>query len=252
MKLRNLLIGTGLVALLSNCGSIIPRAGEEDLLEYRKTELANAPQAVSCLKEGEYIIPDGVLDVYARMVDKRETTFWSGGPAAGTIDYNRLRGQEAEFFSKVEEKGYSKKESQIFYTILSTPDNIFFKQSKSGKADFPEAVLHERVHKEFGWLKSEDQMKVYQVLEKLEKRTPPTGHNLFLDDKPKYRGFVRMHVNSNWQEFFPYLAQGALEDYVEVALKTEFPEVYDLFLEVKEKSVVECGNERTQLPTNFP
>ncbi len=59
MKLRNFLIGTGLTALLSGCGSIIPRASEEDLLQYRhRMELSAIPQAASCLKEGEYFIPE--------------------------------------------------------------------------------------------------------------------------------------------------------------------------------------------------
>jgi hypothetical protein len=252
MKLHNLLIGTGLTALLLGCGSIIPRASEEDLLQYRKMELANAPQAVSCLKEGEYLIPDAVLDIYARIVDPRPTTFWSGGPVAGTIDYNRLQGQESEFLLKLGEKGYSKKESQVFYTILSTPGNIFFKQSESREESFPETVLHERVHKEFNRLNPLEQVKVRQAYEELRKRAPPDGLGLYIDDKLKYHGFVTMAVDLNWKEFFPYLAQGALEDYVEEALKQEFPEAYDLFLGVKEKAKVECGNERTQFPTHFP
>ncbi len=241
MKLRNFLVGTGLTALLSGCGSVIPRASEEDLLEYRKTELANAPQAVSCLKEGEYFVPDTVLNIYARMVDSRPTTFWGGGPAGGIIDYNRLQEQEKEFFSKLEEKGYSKKESQIFYTILTTPGNIFFKQSESKEADFPEMVLHERVHREFEKLNPKDQKKVHQAWKTLRVRAPPSGLGIYLDDKLKYMGFVTMAVDLNWQEFFPYLAQGALEDYVEETLKQEFPEAYGLFLEVKERAKVECS-----------
>lgn len=237
----NKLAAFGLVALLSGCGSVIPRASEEDLLQYRKIELANAPQAVSCLNEGEYLIPDEVLDVYARMVDKRETTFWGGGgPVAGTINHNHLQGQEDELAEKLTERGYSPKEVQMFYTILSTPGNIFFKQSESREESFPEAVLHERVHKESNRLKPEDQMKVYQAWEGLRKHAPPDGYGLYIDDKLKYRGFVTMAVDLNWREFFPYLAQGALEDYVEEALKQEFPEAYGLFLGVKERAKVEC------------
>ncbi len=242
MKLRNFLIGTGLAALLSCCGSVIPRASEEDLLQYRqRIESVNTSPAASCLKEGEYFIPDTVLDTYARMVDSRPTTFWGGGPVGGIIDYNRLQGQEEEFLLKVEEKGYSEKESQILYTILSTPGNIFFKQSESGEADFSEKVLHERIHKEFDQLKPEDHEKVYQTWKTLRGRTPPSGLGIYIDDKPKHMGFVTMAVDLNWKEFFPYLAQGALEDYVEEALKQEFPEVHDLFLEVKERAKVECS-----------
>ncbi len=174
-------------------------------------------------------------------MDSRPTTFWGRGPVAGHITYNRLQGREKGFLSKLEEKGYFPKESQIFYTILSTPKNIFFKPSESEEADFPEAVLHERVYREISRLNYEDQVKIHLAWEKLKKRTPPAGYDLFLDDKPKYAGFVAMAVDLNWKEFFPNLAQGTLEEHVEETLKQEFPEACDLFLEVKDRAKVECA-----------
>ncbi len=237
----NKLATLGLTALLLGCGSVIPRANEEDLLQYRKMELANAPQAVSCLKEGEYLIPDVVLDVYARIIDPHPITFWGGGPIAGTIDHNYLQGQENEFLLKLGEKGYSKKESQVFYTILSMPGNIFFKQSESKAGSFRRNLFHERVHREVRTLTLKEQEKIYNAHKQLKKHVPPQDpEGPFFEDKAGYAGFATMAVDLNWKEFFPYLAQGALEDYVEEALKTEFPEAYDLFLGVKERAKVEC------------
>ncbi|MBI3026624.1 hypothetical protein HYY70_00790 [Candidatus Woesearchaeota archaeon] len=49
-------------------------------------------------------------------------------------------------------------------------------------------------------------------------------------------GFYRASVSSNWNEFYPYLAQGVFMDRVEIALKQEFPDAYKIFNSLREKT----------------
>lgn len=232
----------GATMLCSGCATL-PIKNQNLALSYWQNAKSAQTQEIGKknsekLRENEYVLPDAVIDTFARIADKTPTVFWAGGPAAGHLeaDYLKENKNKEEFCNKLKTSNYNDTQISTFYTILSTPGNTIIKQSVLDDAFFDSAVSHERFHQELENLSDEEKNVLHEAYAKLKNRKAPEGHNTFMDDKPKYAGFATMAVNMNEAEFYPYLADNKLEDYVEEAVKTDFPKAYSIYEKIKDKT----------------
>ncbi|HIG92659.1 TPA: hypothetical protein HA242_01115 [Candidatus Woesearchaeota archaeon] len=265
MHRRNFLAGVALLGLegLLGCSTMnFPIMKDSDLL-LKYAQRTRMPQEdphnyARFLQSGEFTVPDEAFDSYAHIVDPQG----SGGTMGGYISHNRLEpGKLNEFTQQLARRGYSKENIAQFATLFSTSKQIVFKQSLLQKRFFLKALPHERYHREMHELQSEELVVLKAAYQDLihreytiQQATQTAG--LFDADEidvaqrygveslyivastPEDGGFSRMSSEMKWDEFYPYLAQGAFMPRAERILQQEFPEAYAIHLRLKEKSKI--------------
>ena len=208
------------------------------------------------LKDGEYIVDNEIYKEYSKIIDNRDLPEWAHNPIASYHKYNFLDTpkEKQEFRSKLEVKGLEREEIQFYMLLFSSRDIIIISEKTFQDTEhFPKILAHERMHQELYDLEKEDRgmfLKMKAVAEEITSRKRPfdlagkeiqmpfiqENYRQISERSPGYTaGMFNIAIEDNWQEFYTYMAQGYLEQFVEDTLKEEYPEVHEKFTELKEK-----------------
>jgi len=110
----------GITMLCSGCATL-PVKNQSLALSYWQNAKTAQTQELAIknsekLRKNEYVLPDAVIDTFARIVDKTPTVFWAGGPAAGHLPYDFLEKDKdkAEFCNKVKKAAIMKLKLPLF------------------------------------------------------------------------------------------------------------------------------------------
>ncbi|MBI2551786.1 hypothetical protein HYW17_00590 [Candidatus Uhrbacteria bacterium] len=242
-KLRDgfLVLGLGTMEATLGTGCALQRQGMgfEDIqrkLERYQEKIADPNDYLRYLQTGEYVIKEEVFEAMVRTVDKRPE--WLVQPIGGYQAEPFLASLSArrEFSERLHELGVAE-EKIVFYTgLFSTADTIVFRETALRDQDFLRALPHERFHREIKKLPNQEYKSMKQAAEEMMLRTTPDGL-LFVREKIG-GGWYAVAASTEWQEFYTYLAQGEFRDNAEDALMKDYPQVYKLYLDIKQKCAI--------------
>ncbi len=201
---------------------------------YRKIEDPNG--YLNYLEECEFVVKNEIFDSYARTVDKRPE--WLVSPAGGYMSRNYLDKKEEaeEFRERLAKLGLQQDEIKFYELLFSSSDLIILRESVLEEDFFLTVLPHERFHKAMKRLSNDEYRMMMQAAQDIMDRADGQKHFV----KERYYkgknsvGFYIAAASMNWEEFYTYLAQGEFDDSVEQALKTDFPEQYRIFSEIRE------------------
>jgi len=229
------------------------------------------------LREREFIIPSDVFDTYARAADERNRKDDEPTAEGGYILNGKsiLSPKKTRFFTnELRSKGYSKEDIKFYTSLFKSNDIIILKADSY--TSLVKRVQHERMHQELENLKRNDR-RSYEILERARKGL--RGKHYSIDEAERsglfdeseiadaryIEGFARkkypdcqqllsvvgmkgngfesffyiMKLSENPDEFYPFLAQGVLEERAENCLEQEYPEAYRIYSELKEKCALD-------------
>jgi hypothetical protein len=235
-----LLLGLGgLETILSSGCAAVSRTNLRSHQASIRSSVSDPHDYLKYLREDEYIIPNEVFNAFVKTVEEKPIA-----PVGGHLSRNYLdtEEKEKEFIERLQNLNLSNEEISIYQTLFTKPDNIIFKATVLEDGYFEKALPHERFHKELKRLPK----KAYGYMRKVArdilsiKREDPVDHGPVTWVREKgdktCLGHRVMSAKINWEEFYPYLAQGEFKDEVEEKLKTDYPIAYRLFDGIREKT----------------
>lgn len=211
-------------------------------LERFYRELEDPNNYCELLENREFVIKNEIFDSYARTVDRRPD--WLVNPIGGYVSENYLdTREEEEFRERLANLGLPEDEINFYETLLTSTDVIILRESVLQTESFLNVLPHERIHREIKHLNANEYRTIRQAAQELMNRRNERGISFVRErrysgeaDAPA--GFYNAAAHINWEEFYTYLAQGEFDNSVEQALRTEYPEAYEIFDRIKNASAL--------------
>lgn len=191
---------------------------------------------IPLLEEGEYIIPDAILDRCAKLVGKEKTSEINASFI--NVNYFDTEAKLAKFKKVLrEELGLKRRAANRYINALTTVGNIIIRESGLKKYSIIDTLPHERMHREINKLSFEDKNKLAKVARKLLRRSTDEGALVRKKDPQAGSGMTyKWEAIKNWEELYTYLAGGVFDEQAEEVLKEEFPEEYAIYKNIKQKT----------------
>lgn len=200
-------------------------------------ELEDPNEYLRYLEDREFVIKNEIFDSYARTIDKRPE--WLTNPVGGYMSENYLdkKVEVEEFRERLAKLRLSQDEIKFYESLFSSADLIIFRESILKEDFFLKALPHERFHKTIKQVSNEEYKMMRQAAQEIMDRKDEQDSHFVKERYYKGKtsfGFYVAAASMNWEEFYTYLAQGEFDDSVEQTLKTDYPEVYEIFNKIKE------------------
>ena len=217
---------------------VMAPANQEMLKDYHtKMNFDDPYDVIPRLREREYVVPHNVLQIYAHIVDN--VLFDVSDIKGGNLSRNFLAygDRKDHFEKKLKEAGYQKEEINEYINLFSEAGiRVYSDEAIKDKEYYPTAISHERMHEEIGRLNKAEKNIIQKAADDLVYRRH--GISWWLSEKfvKGGSGFFMMAAHKNWEEFYTHMADGRWEDFVEETLKEEYPQAYEVYLGVKERS----------------
>ena len=197
------------------------------------------------LKGNEHIIPDAVLLAFHQVVDKNTPP-----EVGGTYVYKNFldtKEKENEFEGLLKKEGFTERQIDTFNSYLTAEQGIVLSESDAANREkFNEVLFHERIHEAMHGLDREDldSLKAayddvvnHPGIKKYDKLLGKYYEESFLWDRN--HGFDAVLATMNWDEFYPYLANGKFVPRVEEEIRNAHPGAYKIFKQMEQMAKVE-------------
>jgi hypothetical protein len=142
-----------------------------------------------------------------------------------------------EFRERLAKLGLSQDEIEFYESLFTSTDLIIFRESILKEDFFLKALPHERFHKTIKRVSNDEYKMMRQAAQEIMDRRDEQDLHFVKERYYKGKtsfGFYVAAASMNWEEFYTYLAQGEFDDSVEQALKTNYPEQYEIFNKIRE------------------
>lgn len=246
------ILGFGGIEAALSSGCAIRKTGlkTEEIhkrLERFNQDLEDPNEYLQYLEDREFIIKNEIFDSYARTVDKRPE--WLNAPVGGYMSENYLDTEEErrEFKERLTRLGLSQDEIKFYESFFTSADIIIFRESIIKEKFFLKALPHERFHRAIKQLNNEEYKAMKQIAQKIinkrDKEDMPVIKEKYYKGKTSF-GFYTAAASMNWEEFYTYLAQGEFDVSAEEILKTDYPEIYEIFTRIKESCKIKLKDQK--------
>lgn len=214
-----------------------PNKEIHEALEHPHRELEDPYGYLKYLEDREFVVKNEIFDAYARTVDKRPE--WLGQPVGGYLSENYLdtKAEVKEFRKRLAKLGLSQDEIRFYEVPFTSTDLIIFRESILKEEDyFLKVLAHERFHKEIKRLSNKEYQVMRQAAQEIMSRKDEDGRYPFSEKwypGKRVSGLYLATAQTNWEEFYTFLAQGEFEPLAEDLLKGYYPEAYEIFERLK-------------------
>ncbi|MCL4392010.1 hypothetical protein M1413_01640 [Patescibacteria group bacterium] len=214
------------------------------------------------LKHNEYPVDPAILEVFYRAmttnqaVAREELRQEGMEPAGGFLKKNFLDAPERlkNFKGGLEKLGLPEGTVDSLAKIFASKDVIVLNNDLfKNEQKFKEVLLHERIHEAMNDLRTEDLDSLKAGYEDVINHAsipvnPDSNFGLseesFLQDKMDTAnvgsyGWYTVLATMNWDEFYPYLANGKFVPRVEEEVEKAHPSAYRIFKKMEEGAKVE-------------